>query len=271
MSRLSYKLSAALLLISWSGAFASQALTLGSGRSVEILTLGPLQSTAGWSALMLKYRTLVPLDDIPTLRKETDEIWDKLVVDAERGGYEKAVISANGPESGSVVTANKSFNFVFDKKDGIWRTVESKDRAKAKLDVPFVKEFVDRLDWLLIHNELNAVLLYMAGDWTATSIDQTASPPRELTIDRMKFAAVTHATFAAASSHQHHREIVNISIDNSGSSARMESREAEEVTINGIQIAGVEHTIDAFALHDDLMLWTSTRSVIEKRTETRSN
>lgn len=272
MHRWSYSLSAALLIISWSGAFAGQPLTLGSGKSVEILALGPLRSTAGWSALMLKYRTLVPLDDAPTLRKETDEIWDRFVVDAERGGYEKAVISANGPDGGSVVTTNKSFNFIFEKKDGTWRTLESKDRAKAKLDMPFVKEFVDRLDWLLIHNETNALLVYMAGDWAATSVDQTTTPPRELTIDRMKFAAVTHAAFAAAaSSHQHHREIINISIDDLGNSARMESRETEEMTINGMQIEGVEHTIDTFALHDDVMLWTSSRSVIEKRTETRSN
>jgi hypothetical protein len=94
-------------------ASAEQLLKLGSGSSVEILAVGPLKTTAGWSALTLKYRTQLPLTDVPVLRKEADEIWDRFVVDAEHGGYENALISANGPETGSIITANKSFNFIF--------------------------------------------------------------------------------------------------------------------------------------------------------------
>jgi hypothetical protein len=218
--------------------------------------------------LTLKYRTQIPLTDAPALRKEADEIWDRFFVDAERGGYDNALISANGPETGSVITTNKSFNFVFQKKDRIWRTLESKDRANAKLDAAFATEFVDRLDWLLIHNEINAALLYLASDWTATTTDLTKSPSNPQTIDRMTFATVTHATFAAASHHEHHRETIDISISEGGDSARVESRETEEITINGRQLAGVEHSIDLFELRGDTVLWTKTTSVIEKRTET---
>jgi hypothetical protein len=249
-------------------ASAGQMLKLGSGSSVEILAVGPLQSTAGWSDLTLKYRTQIPLTDVPALRTEADEIWDRFVVDAERGGYENATVSANGAETGSVITTNKSFNFVFQKKDRIWRTLESKDRANAKLDAAFVTQFVDRLDWLLIHNEMNAALLYLASDWTATTTDLTKSPSNPQMIDRMTFATVTHATFAAAWHHQHHREILGISIGEAGDSARVESRENEEITINGRQLAGVEHSIDIFELRGDTMLWAKTTSVIEKRTET---
>lgn len=266
MFRLGCIVSAALLLAL--PASAEQLLKLGSGTSVEILAGGPLQSAAGWSALMLKYRTQIPLTDVPTLRKEVDEVWDRFVVDAERGGYDNALISANGPETGSVITTNKSFNFVFQKKDRVWRTLETKDRANAKLDAAFVREFVDRVDWLLIHNEINAALLYLANDWTATVTDLTKSPPSPQTIDRMTFATVTHATLSAATHHQHHRDIIDISINEATDSARVESRETEEVTINGRQIAGVEHSIDIFELRGDVMVWAKTTSVIEKRTET---
>ena len=266
MSRWSCIFSAAFILAL--PASAEQLLKLGSGSSVEILAVGPLKSTAGWSALTLKYRTQLPLTDVPALRKEADEIWDRFVVDAEHGGYENALISANGPETGSVITTNKSFNFIFQKKDSIWRTLETKDRANAKLDAAFVTEFVDRLDWLLVHNEINAALLYLASDWTATTTDLTKPPSNPQTIDRMTFATVTRATFAAASRHQHHRDILDISIGEAGNSARVESREIEEITINGRQLGGVEHSIDIFELRGDTMLWTKTTSVIEKRTET---
>src|ERR1700730_2567917 len=119
--RMNWILSAALLLMSWSGALAGQPLTLGSGSSVEILAVGPLQSTQGWSGVMLKYRTLVPLNDVPALRKEADEIWDRFVVDVERGGHRTAVISANAPAKGSLVATGNSYNFVFEKRDGSWR------------------------------------------------------------------------------------------------------------------------------------------------------
>jgi hypothetical protein len=243
-------------------------LKLGSGKSVEILAASPLQSTAGWSALTLKYRTQIPLTDVPALRKEADEIWDRFVVDAERGGYENSVISANEPEIGSVITTNKAFNFVLQKKDRIWRTLESKDRANAKLDAAFVTEFIDRLDWLLTHNEINAALLYLASDWTATIIDPTKSPSSSQTIDRMTFATVAHANLAAASHHRHNRDIIGISISEAGNSARVESQETEEITINGKQVAGVEHSTDIVELRGDTMLWTKTTNVIEKRTET---
>jgi hypothetical protein len=261
--------SAFLLLMSGSAALASQIITLGSGKSVEILSVGPLQSTQGWSSLMLKYRTSIPLDQLATLRQEADEIWERLVVDAERGHYPTAVISAGGPEQGGIIKTGKSYNFVFEKRDASWRTFESKERAQAKLDESFVKEFVDRLDRSLEENNMNAALLYLADDWTMT-VTNPGDASQSQTMDRMKFAAISHATFAAARSRSHHRDIVSIAIGQGGAAAQVDSRETEAMTINDHQIAGVERSTDLFELRGDVMLWTRSTSVIEKQSDTKS-
>jgi hypothetical protein len=264
---------AAVILLSASASVASadQTVTLGSGKSVDVLSVGPLQSTQGWSALMLKYKTLVPLSEMPALRKEADEIWDRLVVDAERNGFRSAVISANEPPHGVVAATYQSYGFVFEKRDGAWRTIEGPDRVKAKLDRAFVTEFVDRVDWLIEHNEMNAALLYMANGWTATIAQPGPAAPPPQIIDRGKFVAVTHQTFAIAKNLRHHRDILDIAIDPNGTTARVESRETEEMDLNDRHIAGIERSTDSFELQGDAMQWTKTTSVIEKQTETRSD
>ena len=220
---------------------------------------------------MLKYRTSLPLSDMPALRKEVDEIWDRFVMDVEHGGYKTAIISANEPPKGLIVTENNSYNFVFEKKDESWRTLESNERAQAKLDPDFVKAFVDRVDTALEHNTMNALLLYMANDWTITIVNPGGGTSASQTIDRMNFVSVTYQTFAAASSRRHHREIVDISIAEGGAAAQVESRETEEITVKDQQVAGVERSTDTFELRDNVMLWTKSTSVIESETQTRSN
>ena len=119
-------LGAALLLAHQPEAFAGQTMTLADGNSVEILAEAPIQSTAGWSGLMLKYRTAIPLTDVERLRQEAKEIWQRFVVDVERGGFETAIISANEPEAGFMIKTSRSYNFVFEKKDGAWRMLDLK-------------------------------------------------------------------------------------------------------------------------------------------------
>jgi hypothetical protein len=246
-------------------------LKLRSGKSVEVLAVGPLQSTHGWIALMLKYRTLIPFSDGPTLREEVDEIWDLFVVDAERGGYASAIISANDAEKGFVVTTNNSYNFVFEKRDGSWRTLESKERTQAKLDEAFVREFMHRIDSAFEHDTMNALLLYMSNDWAITITKPNDPMSAAQTLDRMKFATVSHSTFAAASDRRHTREITNISVTDGGARAQVTSRETEEITIKDRRVSDVERSIDSFELHGDVMLWTKSVSVIERQTDTKAD
>jgi hypothetical protein len=270
-SRWSCLAALVFLSTSWSEAAADQPLTLGSGKSVDILAAGPLQSTHGWTTLILKYRTLIPLGEDAELRREVDEIWDRFVVDVERDGYQTAVITANEPTRGVVATTNKFYGFVFEKRGGSWRAPESAERVKAKLDPAFVTEFLGRLDWLIEHNEMNAAQLYMANGWTATIAQPGSAAPPPQIIDRNRFVAVTHQTFAVAKNLYHHRDITDIAIGDNGTTARVESRETEEMDLNDRHIAGIERSTDSFELQGDAMQWTKTTSIIENQTETRSN
>jgi hypothetical protein len=145
--RQSWKIFLALVLVNWSAAHAGQPLTLANGQSVDILAVGPLRSVDGsWSALRLQYQTLTPLADEAALRKEADDIWNRFVIDVERDGYQRGVVTANEPAKGFIFRTSNSFGFLFEKKDGSWRTFESKERLRAKLDSAFVRQFVDRLD-----------------------------------------------------------------------------------------------------------------------------
>jgi hypothetical protein len=246
---------------------SSHPLTLGSGRSVQILLMGPVYGK-DWSGLMLNYRTLIPLNDQVSLRKEVDEIWGRFVADVEHRGYNTAVISANGPakSNGFFVTTNDSFNFVFWKRDGSWRTLESPERARAKLDPEFVKEFMGRLDSAYEQNNMNALLLYMANDWNMTVLNPKGGAPAQQTIDRMKFVTELHATLAAATSRYHHSEIVNLSIDEGRTVAHVQSRESNDVTIKGRHVAVVERLTDTFELRGDVMLWTKSTDTIDQLT-----
>ncbi len=108
-----------LLVCNWPQTAASAPHKLNSGKSVEILGIGPVYFTKGDPALVLKYRTNVPLKDVATLRKEADEIWNKFVVNVERKKYKNAAITASGPKSGFIITTNKTHSFVYQKRNGI--------------------------------------------------------------------------------------------------------------------------------------------------------
>jgi hypothetical protein len=54
--------------------------------------------------LHLAPESTLPIDDVISLRKEVDEIWDKFAVDTEHAGYTQAVISATGPEDGGLIS-----------------------------------------------------------------------------------------------------------------------------------------------------------------------
>jgi len=95
--------------------------TLPSGKRIEFLSLVHLTSGAGEKALMLKYRTEIPIENIAALEREADEIWAVFRFDVERTGLTIGILSANEPETsllGSYVTANKSHQFGYQRSPG---------------------------------------------------------------------------------------------------------------------------------------------------------
>jgi len=78
-------------------------------------------------ALMLKYETDKNLGDKQALAKEADDIWDLFRIDVERAGFNSAIISANGKQSGGPIQTNQSYNFVFEKDaQAQWRCLNDK-------------------------------------------------------------------------------------------------------------------------------------------------
>lgn len=101
--------------------------TLPSGRVVRILTIAPLHYTNGNPpSLMLRYETDLKVSDMPALTNEADDIWKVLQIDADRGNFSSAIVSAIEAPQGFIMKESKGFNFVYTKgNDGVWRSSES--------------------------------------------------------------------------------------------------------------------------------------------------
>jgi hypothetical protein len=81
---------------------------------------------------MLKYETDLKISDVDALRKEADEIFGVLKVDAENGKFTSAIVSANEKPTGLILKSSKGYNFVYEKRaDGQWRCLED-DKQKGR-------------------------------------------------------------------------------------------------------------------------------------------
>ena len=81
---------------------------------------------------MLKYETNLKISDVDALRKEADEIFGVLKVDAENGKFTSAIVSANEKPTGLILKSSKGYNFVYEKRaDGQWHCLED-DKQKAQ-------------------------------------------------------------------------------------------------------------------------------------------
>jgi hypothetical protein len=123
--RISIVLTFALALAGCSGqAQQLQLKTLPSGKQIRMIGMGPIHFTKEPPGLMFQYQTDLKIADVKKLRREVDEIWDALRVDAEKGRYTTAIISANEVPSGTFVKKNATYNFVFQKRADGWHCLE---------------------------------------------------------------------------------------------------------------------------------------------------
>lgn len=178
--------------------------TLPSGHAVRILAMGPIVFAKSPPALRLEFQTSTPLTDLEAVRRQSDELWHRLALDCEKGGYQAGGITASGPPQGlGFVSRKASYNFVYQKEGGVWRTLEQPLHEGGRLDEALVRRVQARIDDYIVHDEPNAVLLYMAADWTVT-IRRTAAPDaKPVVAARMPFVTETHASVSRASSVQH--------------------------------------------------------------------
>jgi hypothetical protein len=81
----------------------------------------PMRFQSGETALILKYQTLLTVQDTAKLRAEALDIWTVFRVDAESARVTSAIVSANEVPSGFLVKTGRGYNFVFQKApDGSW-------------------------------------------------------------------------------------------------------------------------------------------------------
>jgi len=100
---------------------------LPSGRSIKVLSMMKMYFTNDQPALMIKYETDLPIDNVTALGKEVDDIWQTFQADVERAHVNGAIISATTPSSGGFVSTNQSYNFVFQKSgDGSWHRLSNR-------------------------------------------------------------------------------------------------------------------------------------------------
>ena len=108
----------------------SGTIKLESGKSVKVLRVGPLYSThGGVLALMLSYQSDVDFADTRALHEEALEIWKSFRIEAEKGHFHSAILSANSPPSAAFISRSQGYNFVFEKQGHVWRETD----AAAKL------------------------------------------------------------------------------------------------------------------------------------------
>jgi hypothetical protein len=256
---------AALFLMVPVPVLADKRVTLPSGKSIELLrTSQPSQAN---SVLTLKYRTMLPAVAVEALRKEAEEVWELLLEDVNKQGLRRAVISAVQPEKASARPGRSSVDFVFEKHEGWWHTLESNERARAKLDAAFIRQLAARIDRAWEQGNLAAMSLYMAKDWTFTVRDATDESMKQAPIDRELFIIGQGDRRAYMSRTERQREILEIAIASDGASARMESRIVDEQTprLSGRYAVVSRHT-DTFELRGDIVLWTAGIHLTEART-----
>lgn len=106
----------------------NQTIKLPNGHLVTVLSISRVESSKGVMALMVRYQTMLSIDERKALSEEVDDVWKLAVKDVERSGYSEAIISSNEVRKGIFLTANRMFNFIFEKgADGKWTRLNRSD------------------------------------------------------------------------------------------------------------------------------------------------
>jgi hypothetical protein len=124
-----FALIVALMLMTLAGCSADnrqgKPYTLPSGHVIRVLSLTPMHYTSGAPpSLTFRYQTDLKTTDKAALQSEADEIWLLLRVDADKGNFTSAIISANEVPHGLIFKESNGFNFAYEKgTDGVWRRI----------------------------------------------------------------------------------------------------------------------------------------------------
>ena len=118
------------LTVSFVGSALAQQSTikLKSGKEVKVVKVGPVYGLGMKKlAIELQYETELKVSDVPTLRKEADQVWDAFRPQVEKANEATAIVSAVEKRAPGVITRSEGYNFVFEKQpDGTWHCLDDK-------------------------------------------------------------------------------------------------------------------------------------------------
>jgi hypothetical protein len=113
------------IFLSFATAVLANDVKLPSGRVLKNAIVGPMASTKATFSRMLalKYETSADFNSRKAISEEVEDVWKSFRLEAESGKYEAAVVMVIGPPPGFVLVDSTSGqkNFVFEKKDGVWK------------------------------------------------------------------------------------------------------------------------------------------------------
>lgn len=94
---------------------------LPSGKEIKVVGTGKMYFSNDEAAMSLKYITDLPMNDEAALKAEVMEIWDVFRPSVEKEGLKRALITAQAPSKGFIITVNTSRGYAFRKNpSGQW-------------------------------------------------------------------------------------------------------------------------------------------------------
>lgn len=102
----------------------NETIRLQCGHSVKVLSVSRIEYSKGVPALMVRYQTILSVEQRKLLSEEVDDVFKIAQKQVERDGFHEAVISSNEVSHGMIVTTNRTLNFIFERgADGKWTRI----------------------------------------------------------------------------------------------------------------------------------------------------
>jgi hypothetical protein len=94
---------------------------LKNGKTIKIISIGPMFFSKDTPALVMNYQTDIDINKKDILREEAEEIWDEYRFYFENSKLTWGVINAHSKPRGFIISSDISQGFVIEKNsDGSW-------------------------------------------------------------------------------------------------------------------------------------------------------
>lgn len=238
------------------GRAEAEPFRVNSGQVLEVISIKPEKTERG-RALVMLFSTGTPMNDIHGLRKEADQLWEHLSVNAEAGNFRRAVIRATPAPN-----APRSVDFIYERRGPDWRTLEKGLEASGRLTERAIRALYDRSQNIIRDRNWNVALLYTAKDLTVTYSFPGVPGAKPFTLDRQGTLAMSRENAESMENYDRRSEVQRIDIAPDGKSARVESLEIDFLRINGQVVTGQARAISDLRLRDGaIVIWRMEMAV----------